>query len=526
MTTESAITARSRALSFLMRRISEARSAGAAKLDPTRVLARECGVSPGTMSAAIRRLVDLQILDAAPGRGIRILAAPGTVAEPCIRGMVSPAWFDCASTIEREITWGVWSREQFLPGKKELMNHFGAGFTTVTRALQHLCDKGLLSRFGRCYHIRRGPTVRSTSTLCVFSLSIRRDELASTTPFAADFWRSLETECEARGLALRVVLFEEVFTSDGGRAAPGRTLENMVHAHGIIGFVVLNLGFDTDSLRRLYRLLSTTALPTAVFDELERIPRETVRRLAGGSPLFRFFFGPGGKEPGIELGRYLASLGHRKGVYFYQDADSVVSTRRIAGLNEGMLSDDAVAPCAVSPGKAIGRQFEDALATAPFGAWLRELNGVQEAMSRFTGSGREQDAHFAHIRRRILSVYSARFTGDLLRHQLRTSPATVWIAESDMLALTLQEYLRRTRDPRGGTPGLVSFDNTIGSFVHDITSYGFNITGLVRAMVAYVTNPRSLPTRRGWAVTVPGRIMPRGSLKAASRSPTTPAHGL
>jgi hypothetical protein len=177
-----------------------------------------------------------------------------------------------------------------------------------------------------------------------------------------------------------------------------------------------------------------------------------------------------------------------------------------------MMSSDAVTPCPLLPGRSIGAQYRDALGSEPFGSWLRQTGAVQAAVSRFVGRGRELEPQLSQVRRRILSIYATRIARGELKRKPLHSGATVWIAESDMLALALREFLQRSRTDAPRRPSLVSFDNTLDAFVHDIAGCSFNIPTLVKAMVLYVTSPRSLPARQGWAVTVPCTIMPRGSL--------------
>ena len=99
---------------------------------------------------------------------------------------------------------------------------------------------------------------------------------------------------------------------------------------------------------------------------------------------------------------------------------------------------------------------------------------------------------------------------------------TAWVGSNDFVAFTALSYLKNVK--RIAVPEAVSvvgFDNTLESFVNDLSSYDFNIPAAVRAMIDFVIKPRRNSQRESASVQrIDGVLVQRGSTgRAATVSP-------
>jgi len=63
---------------------------------------------------------------------------------------------------------------------------------------------------------------------------------------------------------------------------------------------------------------------------------------------------------------------------------------------------------------------------------------------------------------------------------------TAWVCANDYMATMAIDYIKRKVDKK---IALVGFDDTFLAFRNGLTSYNFNIQGLVQLMLAHILNP-------------------------------------
>ncbi len=86
---------------------------------------------------------------------------------------------------------------------------------------------------------------------------------------------------------------------------------------------------------------------------------------------------------------------------------------------------------------------------------------------------------------------------------------SAWVCANDYMATTAIEYIKRKVDKRIAVTG---FDDTFPAFRGSLTSYNFNIQGLVQLMLAHILNPsRESAVKRMAPIEVEGLLVVRNT---------------
>lgn len=224
----------------------------------------------------------------------------------------------------------------------------------------------------------------------------------------------------------------------------------------------------------------------------------------GHNPLLRVFSISHSPRCGYLMGRYL--LRRRATSVFYVGYAGVQwSANRYEGLRTAFKEAGIALP---PPCDIMAREKESSRA---FGDVLR---GIRERYADSDVVLRTLDELYStmgeHYRRSYVAVHSR----DELSRFLDAEKGRSWcIAANDALACILQDLIREQR-PRGTAPmRLVSFDNSIDALDRSISSYSFNTTATVSAMMTHVTDPFSprFGGSRTPVVEIDGWVVERGS---------------
>jgi DNA-binding LacI/PurR family transcriptional regulator len=93
---------------------------------------------------------------------------------------------------------------------------------------------------------------------------------------------------------------------------------------------------------------------------------------------------------------------------------------------------------------------------------------------------------------------------------------TAWVGNSDTDALVALDFLRLSDIPVPGRISVAGFDDSYEAFAQKLTSYNFNGSAYVNAMLEYVLRPRRWDSRNAVRpTTLDGRIVQRASVAGA-----------
>ena len=101
----------------------------------------------------------------------------------------------------------------------------------------------------------------------------------------------------------------------------------------------------------------------------------------------------------------------------------------------------------------------------------------------------------------------------LFDEAIKDTEISAWVCANDVVAERALDYLKRKRVRIPNDLSVVSYDDSSIAYSKRITSYNFNSTGLVKAMIHFCLNPRRAlritPNRR--LLTMPGFLVERES---------------
>ncbi len=478
---------RDRAERVLIEAIDHCRSRNRDRLPTVRHMAARAGASVFTMSRVVHAYVDKGVLETLPGRGVRLVRA-GDVPAGSWEHRV-PAYERVMERIHEDIARGVFPAGAPLPSYKELQGRYGVSYATVKKALGILAPRTGLERFKRGYRVplRRS---RPGSTI-LFFVPVKESNWVLYSPRVNEVLRSTERCALQHRISLSFV--------PCGRANNAGQLRELLLRHEntsatIIGAMVW--GNRLPCLRDLLVLLESRGRPVAVLDDANDLPPEVPSLRTRHVRLFEL---GADLEAAETIARFLLRGGHRhiaaltlSNRYAWSRARYDVLRRVFRGMG-GDYTVDCFAIDSIVRGRGSGiRQFEEYYQTVVLVRELERL--VQDFDTRsMLGAQLSRTVIRAYESLRALSTRGAysRSLEAAFEHILTRPRITACVVFSDVVAQVLVEYIRRrnTADRATRPFSVVSFDNDLQSAVARITSYEYNVDGVIRAMFDYLIRP-------------------------------------
>lgn len=490
-----------RAIDFL-RRIARERDPGTL-LGTLVDLARQAGVGRSTMVAASRQLRDEGLVEVIPHRGVlaahpgageRLRNPPVDTYQPRLR------WQRIAEQIRSQARGGALLHESRPTRVTAIAAACGADYRTVRKALNALVAEGTLLETGSGFvTVMARPERRRNTVVLIARGGIDQDELFVMSDRSRETYRELQVECAERGLSLRPVLFHYAGTNRLVCADTNRdfeiTREDLDHT---VGFVVWTPGLRDLGLTSFVRTLSSQGLPVAILDETGRGPRRPPRM----ATCYRVGFG---EKPGLDMGRYLAALGHRKVAYVVLNGSTLARDARLDGLRRGLAERTSstqvdtfallseTSPMPVDRGDVITPFLHDALSTRR----SPENELMAEAMRRL----------YATLKLEYTRGANAREGEQVFRALTSRTDLTAWVCANDDIALPALRYARQHRIDVPGRLSIVGFDDIPQAAMAGLTTYSFGIRRTVRAIVHGLLAPHHRPGTEERMP--PGRVVER-----------------
>ncbi|NLG17551.1 MAG: GntR family transcriptional regulator [Fibrobacter sp.] len=500
-----------RVISFLRERLRENPSE---RLPSIRQISARCSVSARTVSKAIKQLCS---------EG-EIVIRWGAGCFPS--GYVELLQKDEAGSQERRKSKSEISFDQIrndlinfrfppgscLPSFKELSFRYGVCYPTLRTAVNKLCSEGVLLKKSGHYYVREKKVSREWRLKVVVICAAYNGSLIIEKERERDFFRHLTIETSQRGLDLEFFGYVDR-TSAPHFIDPGS--HNPVafgNRNDIVGYILVTWHMKdyVECLNRIRHL----GKPVSIWVEHFRsIPKISISNISTPA----FFDLSYSRRPGAEMGRLLIEYGHRRIAYISPFHDSVWSAQRLCGLEEAFKDaglEGGVVPFVLND-YSNDWSFMDIV--------LKEvkLDGILDEKELAASSELRDFEKIEQIRSGIYSIFRdgliMRDCKSLLDRALSDRNITAWVAANDLCALLFLDYLKEKSIRVPDDLSLAGFDNTFESLEHGLTSYDFNIAGLVHSMIEHLLNPSGLiSVNKGDAIHLEGKVIRRKSTRRIS----------
>jgi DNA-binding LacI/PurR family transcriptional regulator/DNA-binding transcriptional regulator YhcF (GntR family) len=461
------------------------------RLPTTRELAKQAGLSPATMSKAVKALKDKGILASRQGGTITIPAVRSS-ASPTHRKLPDVKWRRLAESIAADVTNGRYTAGAALPSTKTLQSTHSVSWRTLRKALAALAREGVITPSKRHYV---APALRASVGLSSVVLAVRTNAAGTIErlgPRTLTLVRILENRCHRAGCNLEILPYDYVHR----RLHPNKRTSQILEGRGtpVIGFIVWASGVvdprptAPNNLANLLRGLIPLGRPISIFDEGSVLPE----RLSGvrGERIHRFSLS-NSPTSGKRVGRFLLGKGHRHVAYVSPMHRAWFSPNRLQGIENAFSAAglrNGVSAFVNEQVEGMDSYFRN---TAVIGEQLRDITGA------FQKAGVPMDDTKAMLARAILVEEKAivsdleRFVlagpmVPLMQQALADDTITAWVTPNDNIALACLDYLKERGVKVPEEIAMVGFDDIYEAFDAGLTSYNFNLEAAVDAFLGAV----------------------------------------
>jgi DNA-binding FadR family transcriptional regulator/DNA-binding LacI/PurR family transcriptional regulator len=473
------------AVARLARTIETVRASGSPRIPPSRLLARQMGVSLPTVLRALAHYRKQGVITACPGLGTHLVSqvpeTAGAASPPTVK------WQRVRQALASDVLAAMDAPDQTLPAMKELCARYGASRLTVRKAVRELLREGILAETAHGFQARPPAAPGHSSTIVLVALGDTERKLALTSGRTLDHVRWLESACSRAGVTLVTLPCAEAAVG----LDVGRTWRRIAAATGdgtLVGVIVWAIAMRCD-WRAFLAQRTRPLLPIALLDEVGDEPLTAAWHKSAQARLFTM---ANSALAGEDVGRWLLARGHRHAAFFSADHQATFSRNRLAGLVRAFGS--------LGLAENVHPQTENDLYHSP--AMLSaqsECNRlVREAAARARGPSSRAGSLRHEIATSLATHGQTLANNDIEQWVMRRHFAasfqacyqdpriTAWVALTDSTALACKQFL----DTRDRPIALVGFDNSADASTHALTSYDFNGAAVMRAMVSHVLAPR------------------------------------
>jgi len=474
------------------------------RLPTVRQLAAEIGVNPATVAKAAGRLARLGLLTVRHGAGIYVVKAETGSPAPVVQAEIEEK--DRSQSIRDliagDILAGRLAPGSMLPTAKELCSTYRANHRTVRRALRELAQTSAVVPHGRGFRVLSARAEAPGATITLLTPTGHLPNLNATYSRASELWRTLERQCLR--LKLRLEWCPHWHVLEGRYRAGIR--------RGTLGYILwVTSGMPTERLTTLIRTVARSGKPIAVLDQHD--PRGIARLSPWPSQVCVFSL-TSNHAAGRAVGATLLGLGHRRAAFFSAHTAAQWGAERLAGVREalspGKSSDTVSAYCL--PPQDDWSTVHELVARDP--QYRRLLTAIDDMRRKLNPDLRDDLELDPQIEQLMRAQYLSRAMMPLFATAIADPGITAWIAENDELGYAVLDALERRGISAGRDISVVGFDDLAPSFSYQLTSYDFNVSAAVVALVDFVVGGgRKPPGSRGeggW-VEVPGLLVERSS---------------
>ncbi|MBD3347397.1 MAG: GntR family transcriptional regulator [Chitinivibrionales bacterium] len=506
-----------RGVQFIVRSILDKRFVPGQPLPGIKEISSLAGISYATMAKAMADLQSRGIVTSM--RGSRSLVLSGCESKcrlllddeetpPPAPADIHPLWYRIAEKIKEDVFNGVYSPGIPFPSIKELTARYDASYASLKKSLALLCTEKIIHPFKRTYVVPQLTSTQRDRHIVYLTTGDTQRRLHWSALYEEGY-RMLEKECNNCRIGFQPLAYH---ADDGPPffAPYQKDLEDIPDNEQIMGYLLSIIAPHT-GLDSVLKKMGHIRKPIAILDVTGSLGRPSLL----DKPNVRLFTAAVAPSAGIQVARYLLQLGHRRIAYLSPFHDSVWSPNRLQGLVQVYESAgiaDAVVPVVLNNPSIVYPFYQKAaLDKSSLSSLVDAYNKWKlKAPSYFA---RELDPVF-NFQLPVRTIPYAEYRQQLhalFAQALKDPGITAWVAANDDVALAALDFLNRKNIAVPGRISLIGFDDTTEALQHHLTSYNFNIQTLMRLMLSYVVNTRSLPQRKR-AVEVDGMIVERATV--------------
>lgn len=497
------------AVAYLEKLTAEAADSGKPRLPSVRLISQQSGYSRKTIGKALSLLAHRGYCVIIPRGGVVARAVRSDCAHTPVlhavdrrASLLLPAssWQRTQWAVSEKLISGVYPAGSPLPSCKQLSAEHSVSHTTLLKALGALVADGRLRRAGKSYVRASAPGPRTASAIVFIAHGDSLSDMIDISTRSAEYLRQLEKVCIQHGLRILFLSFwDAVQWTARAREAFSRT-----SSQPLVGVLVWVLGLNVDDLRKVTASLSRVNLPVALYDEVgdPPLPREILTH-----PLMRVYRTGYTPQCGRDMGTWLINRGHTTATFLTVTAAEQTFINRADGIEERLRG--------ATPSASLHRVVLEKGATrAEFDELLRQSPAFREAQR--TTQMRHIAPHTIRQATRSMQTEFIEFGRKRFRERILSllSPAngTVWIAENDRLAYVILDVLRAGGIRVPDQISVVGFDDLPDSFGIGLTTYNYNVSACVDAMIETILVGMERRAKRGDNPSeVPGYVVERSS---------------
>jgi len=482
------------AMDFICRGMESGRFAVGEYLPAISLLSTMAGVSSVTMSKAQVILKNRGILSGLRGQKTRVANRP-PAPEPLENAEASHPQSAVPSSrqetherifrqMRRDILDGVYKPGSLLPLAKQLKTRYRAAGITIRKALALLHDEELVAPQRRHYAVARLSTADSGPRIGVLiqQYSLDAYDLGAATP------HNHLSEIELQAATIPVSISVAGFDWQAGQwtmKQPCSVLPQDAAVRADMAGYIAAVSSPAEDYHDLCARLALVKKPVSVLDfDGGWMP------LSPRNQLYAVFPVGVSSVPGKKVANFLLSLGHHHTAFFSVFHKSRWSRMRYEGVR------DAYADAGYPDGPQLFWRSQD--------DWqvLVEIS-PQPGLPNLSTTPAVYDL----LRNRIQMEAHLH---PMFEQAIAMPAITAWVTANDAIAVCALEFLRARGVEAPGRISLVSFDNSVSAMTRRITSYNFNLPGIVGAAFRHVlrSNHRTQAPRPR-TVEIPGAIVER-----------------
>jgi len=476
-------------------------------LPAIRTMAAGAGVSALTMWRAVQALKAQGVVEVKHGSGIY---RAGQGPRPAVLPRRKPLpWEQACEKLAADVAAGACRCPPALPTLKEMAGRYGVVPRTMRRAVEALVADGLVAAAGRRYRLSASAR-RSVDTVVLVGRGAPDGSLVLPTPRMEQQLRVLEEECARAGVRLKAIGAERgarrlAFTPEASAYLGGK-----VRAESVLGYLIWTTSLLVPAVVSLVRSLVPGGRPVSLLDEGGEFSTGSGELARPGLAVFSVSNSPGS---GLEVSRYLRSLGHRHIAYVTLWPGVRWSENRLDGLRRGLGPGSEV--CVYAPAEE-RRDYVPGLAA------------VEQALARVSaraGQGRRESqvqralaASGDYAQGLIARQERQAHAAELFGQALAGGGASAWVAANDELAVAALDFLRSGKRRVPEDLSVAGFDDTPEAFSRELTSYNFNVSAVAHAMIYHILEPRAPSRRTPRVVELKGFVSERRTTATVTRA--------
>lgn len=268
------------------------------------------------------------------------------------------------------------------------------------------------------------------------------------------------------------------------------------------GFIVWVDNTMVENLNYILHTLQTLKLPIIIYDEIYEVDSGVIKKRKDVNSYIHYFNIPDFLA-GYSIGRMLLEAGHKKAAFFSYSLPNEVGTlptwsaKRYEGLKRaffdaGLLKPETVRLFTVSSTeRSINFLLDEDNSDAR--TMQNQSDLLAKCLNPFLNENIDPLIR-GHIVNNINEIQFHHFFGrwaffDEIRKALSDNSISAWVASEDyVMVYAMLPFLKRHQIKIPEQVSLVSFNNTIEAFVNSITSYDFNMHGIVARFVDIILN--------------------------------------